>query len=81
MSEKIARIIQEHFFPWPPTSWETMPQHQRQDFLDCAAEITGQVLTVSQQGPVVRLDFATSEEASEVLERLAPERAPRKEAP
>ena len=37
--EAVARIIQEKFFPWPPTKWETMPEHQRRDFLECADEI------------------------------------------
>lgn len=36
---KVARIIQEKFFPWPPTSWATMPEHQKRDFLECADEI------------------------------------------
>lgn len=35
----VAKIIQETFFPWPPTKWETMAEHQRQEFLDCADEI------------------------------------------
>jgi len=37
--EAVARIIQEAFFPYPPTRWETMPEHQRRDFLECADEI------------------------------------------
>jgi hypothetical protein len=36
---EVAIIIQKTFFPWPPTRWETMPEHQQRDFLECADEI------------------------------------------
>jgi hypothetical protein len=52
-----------------------MPDHQRQDFIECAEEIIseliGRVLTVSQQGPVLRLDYATTEEAERALDSIA----------
>ena len=35
----VAKIIQEDFFPYPPTRWETMAPHQKREFLDCADEI------------------------------------------
>lgn len=37
--EKVGRIIQAHFFPYPPTKWETMSEMQRDTFLECADEI------------------------------------------
>lgn len=35
----VAQMIQTTFFPWPPTHWATMADHQKQEFLDCADEI------------------------------------------
>lgn len=35
----VGRIVQEKFFPWPPTRWETLSPHQRQDFIECGVEI------------------------------------------
>ena len=35
----VARIIQEHFFPYPPTRLDTMSPAQREEFLECADEI------------------------------------------
>lgn len=35
----VAKIIQETFFPPPVARWETMAEHQQQEFLDCADEI------------------------------------------
>lgn len=37
--EKVGRIIQEAFFPWPPTKWETLSPTQKDEFLECADEI------------------------------------------
>lgn len=35
----IAKIIQQTFFPYPPTQWEGMTGAQQQEFFECADEI------------------------------------------
>ena len=35
----VGEIIQQKFFPWPPTRWETISEMQQRDFRECADEI------------------------------------------
>lgn len=40
----VGRIIQQTFFPPPPTHWEGLSPNQKEEFRDCAKEIMNKLI-------------------------------------